>query len=183
MQVCQKVPTVCYREFTEQWPKTILVCWQHQARFGSGSLNMILIDIIHLPQLVTTMIHRNQNNNSALTPKNLSAFYKYQLHLSYIKSSVSLRKEPGMEDSRAFSTFQVWVLEFIWRNDNKQSKKKIGSSLADCTWMSWKKKLVDSLKCDFSASAKITSRLLHFNSNDTGETGNINCSLCCNLRN
>lgn len=93
------------------------------------------------------------------------------------------RARSGRQLCLPFSAFRVWVLEFISRNDSKQSKKKMGNSIADCTGMSWKKKLVESLKCHFSASAKITSRLLCFNINDTGETGNINCSLCCNLRN
>lgn len=101
MKVCKEVSTVCYREFSEQWPKPVLVCRQHQARFGTASIKMILMGIIHLPQLVTTMTHRNQNSNSVLTSKNLSAFYKYQLHLSYIKSSKSPREEPGVEDSCA----------------------------------------------------------------------------------
>jgi len=59
----------------------------------------------------------------------------------------------------------------------------MGNSIADCTGMSWKKKLMESLKCHFSASVKITSRLLCLNINNTGETGSSNCSLCYNLRN
>lgn len=108
----ESMQRVCYREFTEQWPKTILVCWQPQARFGSASLNLILMGIIHPAQLVTTMIYRKQNNNSVLASKTLNAFYKYQLHLSYIKSSKSPREEPGMEDSCAClflrSKFGFW---------------------------------------------------------------------------
>lgn len=75
------------------------------------------------------------------------------------------------------------ALEFVWRNDSQQSKKKMDNSRADCTGMPWKEKLVESLKRHFSASVKITSRLLCLNSNDTGETGNINCSLCYSLGN
>lgn len=112
MKVCNEVSIVCYREFTEQGPKTILVCWQHQARFGIANLNMMFMGIFHLPQLVTTMIQRNKNNNSILASKNLSIFCKYQLHLSYIKSSKSPGEEPGMEDSCAclfqHSKFGFW---------------------------------------------------------------------------